>query len=173
MKKQINNNTILTNALQRIRGNYSKLRQSERKEADYIFRNYEGAINSSVSEVAENCKVSEATVIRFCKSTGFQGFQDLKLSIAKNLTQSETSKMFGNITERDNLEIATQKTFSNNLFALNETFKTLDIKKLEHTIELLNKARIIYIYGLGTSGIVADYASYRFTRIGFFTKKCG
>jgi RpiR family glv operon transcriptional regulator len=36
----------------------------------------------SISELAENCSCSEATVVRFARRLGLEGYQDLKISIA-------------------------------------------------------------------------------------------
>nr|WP_275901648.1 MurR/RpiR family transcriptional regulator [Paenibacillus sp. SYP-B3998] len=46
----------------------------------------------------------------------------------------------------------------------------MDLKELKKAAEVIASARIIYLFGVGTSGMVADYASYRFTRIGLLTK---
>lgn len=167
---RVTDEIVSANALQQIRAAYKELRQSEKKVADYVLQNTEKVINSSISEIAKESNVSEATVIRFCKATGFIGFQDLKLALAKGSAVSEPPKIFENISKNDHLDTAIQKIFANNIFALNETLKCLDLDQLSRIAKLLSSSRMIFLYGLGTSGIVAEYASYRFTRIGLVTK---
>lgn len=171
MNETLNGQIVAVNAIQQIRGSYEKLRQSEKKVADYTLSNIEKLMNSSISEVAKESNVSEATVIRFCKATGFLGFQDLKLALAKSLAEPGSPKIFENISKADDLEIAIQKVFTTNVYALNETLRNLDLTQLKQVAEAINSARIIYLYGLGTSGMIAEYASYRFTRMGLVTKE--
>ncbi|MCJ7843103.1 MurR/RpiR family transcriptional regulator [Lederbergia sp. NSJ-179] len=171
MIEKLNSEMLSANAIQQIRGMYKGLRKSEQKVADYLLQNTERVINSSISEIAKESNVSEATVIRFCKAVGFMGFHDLKLALARNMVESESPKIFENISKNDALDTAIQKIFANNIFALNETLQSLDLDQLNRVATLLSTARIIYLYGLGTSGIVAEYASYRFTRMGLITKE--
>lgn len=167
----LNEDITTVNAIQQIRGSYKNLRQSEKKVADYILQNADKVMNSSISEIAKNSNISEATVIRFCKAAGFVGFQDLKLALAKSSVQSDSLKIFENISKADDLGTAIQKVLANDVVALNETLKNLDLVQLKKVAEIINSARIIFLYGLGTSGMVAEYASYRFTRMGLITKE--
>lgn len=42
----------------------------------------------SITELASRLNVAEATVVRFCKKLGYNGFQDFKLSLSKELGTS-------------------------------------------------------------------------------------
>lgn len=161
---------ISNNAIHQIRGFYSSLRQSEKKVADYILQNIDTVINSSISEVANESNISDATVIRFCKAVGFFGFQDLKISLAKNTTKSGSPKIFENISKTDDLKTAIEKIFANNIFSINETMQIINIEDLKIIAGRLKNARQLYLYGVGTSVHVAEYTSYRFTRMGLLNK---
>ena len=49
---------------------YDSLYDAEKKAADYLIAHQEDVINMSVSELAQNCDTSQATIIRFCKKIG-------------------------------------------------------------------------------------------------------
>ncbi|CAG7652687.1 MurR/RpiR family transcriptional regulator [Paenibacillus allorhizosphaerae] len=158
--------------LQAIGQVYNQLRKSEKAVADYTMRHPEETINSNISDIAQECQVSEATVIRFCKAVGFSGFQDLKINLARLSTFAEAPTLYENIRKEDSLETAIGKIHSNNVQALNGTFQNLDLTQLQKAAQALADARMIYLFGFGTSGLVAEYAAYRFTRIGLLTKSC-
>ena len=61
---------------------YDSLYDAEKKVADYVAGHQEDVINMSVAELAQNCATSQATVIRFCKKIGCEGFHKLKLKLA-------------------------------------------------------------------------------------------
>jgi RpiR family carbohydrate utilization transcriptional regulator len=152
---------------------YKQLRQSERAVADYIIQNPENVINSNISEVAKECSISEATVIRFCKTAGFAGFHDLKLSLARGASNTmDTPLIYENIKKEDSLDSAIEKMHANNMQALTGTFKCLNLDQLSEVSRAISKTRLIHIFGLGTSGLVAQYAEYRFVRIGLLARAC-
>ncbi len=77
-------------ALIRLRGVYPSLKTALQKVANLILRQPEMAIYASVNEVAAAAQVSEATVMRFCRTLGFKGFQDFKIALARELVMPPT-----------------------------------------------------------------------------------
>ena len=68
---------------------YDSLYDAEKKVADYVAGHQEDVINMSVAELAQNCATSQATVIRFCKKIGCEGFHKLKLKLAGEQSKQE------------------------------------------------------------------------------------
>lgn len=173
MKNSVNHSdqTIVTGgALQMIQNVYKQLRKSEKAVADYVVESPEKVINSSISEIAKESNVSEATVIRFCKMAGFSGFQDLKVTLARGAAHFDSPTIYENIQKDDSLQVALEKIFANNMQALNGTYHCLDLTQLKEVSRAISQARFVYLFGVGTSGLVAQYAEYRFTRIGLTTR---
>ena len=46
---------------------------------------YESIVYFSITEFATAAGVAEATVLRFCRSLGFNGYQDFKLGLAQEI----------------------------------------------------------------------------------------
>src|SRR5690554_1833198 len=92
---------------------YSDLTKSEKKVADYIKEKGKEVIYQSLQEVTQSVKVGDATVIRFCKKIGFDGFQDLKLQIAME-DLSEQLPSFESYIDiiQSNFKQAIEKTIS-------------------------------------------------------------
>lgn len=139
-------------------------RPSETKIAEYILKNADKAVNLSVSELAKVCNTSEASVVRFCKTLGLKGFQELKIRIAASIAK-QTKKLEGGITEEDGVEEVIQKIANFNKQAIEKTITLLDANTVKEAVEALSNARRIDFYGMAASGIVAYDAMQKFLRI--------
>jgi hypothetical protein len=78
-------NGRVSGTLVRVRGVYPSLNRAARQVADHILADPERVIRASVSEVAASSRVSDATVVRLARLLGFRGYQDLKISLARDL----------------------------------------------------------------------------------------
>ena len=66
----------------KIRLLYNEMGKAEKQVADWIEANPGKIISLSIVELAEQCRCSEATIVRFSKRLGMSGFQELKISLA-------------------------------------------------------------------------------------------
>ena len=64
---------------------------TERKIALYIKENLEKVLHCNLLELAELIGVSDASMVRFCKSLGYKGFQEFKIRVAMEAIPSEPS----------------------------------------------------------------------------------
>ena len=104
---------------------YDNLRRSERKVADSVLANAEQIIHYSVSQLAEEAKVSDPTVIRFCRSLGFKGFQDFKIRLAQSVVPTVRT-IHESVDENSEVPDLVQRVFEANIDAVRSTLKTLD-----------------------------------------------
>ncbi|NME06834.1 MurR/RpiR family transcriptional regulator [Psychrobacillus sp. BL-248-WT-3] len=139
---------------------YPSLTNSEQKVATFVQENLGKVIYYSVTDLADEAGVGETTVLRFCRKIGLKGYQEFKLTIAQNLSEGERDK--------DNSEASNfiQSIRGNTIKAIENTASMIIENDLEAAIELLNKARTISFFGVGTSGITALDAKSRLLRIG-------
>jgi RpiR family carbohydrate utilization transcriptional regulator len=142
--------TISINSLTRIRTKLPALAAAEARVANWVMQQPEKIMNLSMAQVAQACGVSDTTVLRFCRNTGFQGYTDLKLSIARDLT-SPTQVIHDDINGDDPPAVIARKVFMSNIQAMYDTIEVLDEQALVQTITLLQNARQILIVGVGTS----------------------
>ena len=70
---------------------YQRLSKTERRVADYVRLHPDKTILSSLQLVSEKCSVSDASVLRFCRSLGFSGYQDFKAALVPELLKKGTS----------------------------------------------------------------------------------
>ncbi len=61
----------------------SDLTKSEVKILDYLQEYMNSSIYMTVTEIANNCGVGEATVTRFCRKLGFRSFLEFKMTMVQ------------------------------------------------------------------------------------------
>ncbi|OXS74198.1 MurR/RpiR family transcriptional regulator [Domibacillus enclensis] len=142
-----------------------KLRDSEKKIADFIQSNREEIIHLSITEVAERSGTSESSVVRLCKRLGYKGFQDLKIYLAKEVIQPE-EQTYENIEEGDDMSTIKKKVFQSNIQALYDSLEVCDEMSLKQAVDIIKEAKLIEFYGTGGSGTVALDAQHKFLKIG-------
>ena len=64
--------------IQLIRDRHSGLNDTNKKIADFILQNPEMATFSSLVEISKNVGVSDATLVRFARELGYNGFKELR-----------------------------------------------------------------------------------------------
>ena len=162
-------------ALIRLRGVYPSLKTALQKVANLIMRQPEMAIYASVNEVAAAAQVSEATVMRFCRTLGFKGFQDFKISLARELVAPSTQRLSEEAGAEDDPPALVRRTFMANIAALEETLEVLDLRLLQEAAQHLLSCRRLAIIGVSGAGPVVQYADLRFNSLGLmvhgFTEK--
>lgn len=141
-----------------IKSAYSGLTKSEQKVADFILNNLDKMTYISVSEVANECNVGEATVLRFCRRLGYKGFQGFKKEVIE-LFQEENTNC------KD--EIKKNETYDEMATMLSHTLQAQKSDGIKKVANILKKAENIYIYGLGLSGLSARAAEMRLCFLGY------
>ena len=154
------------NILESITAQYHSLTRSGKKLADYIFAHTCEAQYFSISTLAENSGVSEASITRFCHGLGLAGYNDFKLALAKTdrvTDLGELSDSPQSIASEDSLSTIFQKIHDASVLSLNETLALLDETAISKEVDLLVKSKKVYCLGHGGSMVMAMEAWARFS----------
>jgi RpiR family transcriptional regulator, carbohydrate utilization regulator len=158
---------LMSSFIHRIQAKYSLLRKSEKKIADYLQQNSNQRLDISITEFAKLLKVSETTISRFCRVVGYQGFQDLKLSMAASLSNDdEFMNIPSDIHETDSTSEICVKLSDSLSNAVAKTQQSLNIGDIDVAIDAVVKAKQIVLYGVGGSSIIVYAAHHLFTKAG-------
>ena len=149
----------------KIEQHFEDFTQSERKIAKYILENRQDVITLSTQEIGILTDTSPASVVRFSRTLGYEGFQDLKLEIAKTQNQDEEKIIDDIIEEGDSIEEVVQKVANQGINTINNTVALLNIEDFEMAINEIKKAKNIYLFGVGASAIVAMDLQHKLLRI--------
>ena len=150
----------------RIKEEYRKLTKSEKKVADYFIDNYKDAINESTQSIAVATDTSPATVIRFVKTLKFDGLQQLKLAIAADMDSQKPDITDEIIHQKDGLSEIVEKNKRNLINSIERLYALMDLKLIEKSVDAIDSAKKVYLFGVGASGIVCYDINYKLSRIG-------
>lgn len=153
-----------------IKSYLNSLRPAERRVADYILAHARDTMHLSISKLAQKAQVSEGTIVKFCQKIGFSGYQDLKISLAKDSDSREEEHIYGEIQMEDDLPLITKKLFQIYHHSLKSTSQLLLEAPLEKAVDFIQKSRCIYLFGFGASSIVAIDGEMKFQRINIWAK---
>ena len=143
----------------------SKLPATEGKVAGYILAHPREVIYLSITGLAANCGVSDATVVRFCKRLGLHGYQALKVRLAQDIV-SPLERIHEGVQETDTCQEILAKVFQTTIHALQYTLRIIDEDQFIQTVDALDKAQRVAIFGLGNSASVARDAQHKLLRLG-------
>lgn len=144
---------------------YKTLYEAEKKIADYVINNKEKVIEMTVSELAAQSSVSEATIVRFCKKCDLKGFYDLKINIAKEMVKSKSNKV-SNELDSNNISQSLQNILANKIEELKQTISMMREEDIKKILDSIKSARIVQFAAVGNTIPVAMDGSYKFNQLG-------
>jgi RpiR family carbohydrate utilization transcriptional regulator len=158
--------------LERIRAALPALPPAERRVAQLLLEDPRSFAVLPVGELAARSGVSKPTVVRFCRSVGYDGLADFKLKLAGNVNEG-VPFVHRAVDEDDKASDIVVKVIDNAVAALLRYRNAASSHAVERAIAALAEAgrtsgegRRIEFYGVGNSGIVAQDAQHKFFRLG-------
>ncbi len=155
--------------LDRIRASVPALPPAEQRVARLLLTDARGFATLPVGEIAERAQVSKPTVVRFCRSVGYDGLADFKLKLAGSVNEG-VPFVHRSVDEDDKAGDLVVKVIDNAVAAMLRYRNAAAEQSIERAIAALAEAgkqgRRIEFYGVGNSGIVAQDAQHKFFRLG-------
>lgn len=161
-EKIMPNNNLITE----IQGSIEGFTKTEKKIAEYVLKNTDKVLFMSITELAENCKVADASVHRFCRTMKVKGYQEfkMKLSLSSNTEEQAVNEGLANLSD-EGIEGKWNRQLEQHLNVLKETRLLIKKEDIEKTVAMMEQAKNIYFFGIGDSLITAKEARNRFQRI--------
>lgn len=155
--------------LDRISASLPSLAPAEQRVGQLVLADPHSFARSPVRELAEKAQVSKPTVIRFCRSLGYDGLADFKLKLAGNVAEG-VPYVHRSVDADDKTSDVLVKVIDNSVAAFLQYRNTASSPAIEQASQAIfsawkNKKRL-EIYGVGNSGVVAQDAQHKFFRLG-------
>ncbi|NCT96838.1 MAG: SIS domain-containing protein [Comamonadaceae bacterium] len=155
--------------LDRIKASMPSLAPAEQRVAKLVLQDPRSFASLPVSELAERAHVSKPTVVRFCRSMGYDGLSDFKLKLAGTVSEG-VPFIHRSVDADDKTSDVMVKLIDNTVAAFLKYRNDASHHAIERAVDALvatGKARgRIEFYGAGNSGIVAQDAQHKFFRLG-------
>ncbi len=155
--------------LERVQAALPALPPAEQRVAKLVLADARSFASLPVSELADRAHVSKPTVVRFCRSVGYDGLADFKLKLAGTVNEG-VPFVHRAVDEDDKPGDIVVKVVDNAVSALLAYRNQAAAAAFERAIDALagagKRGRRIEFYGVGNSGIVAQDAQHKFFRLG-------
>jgi DNA-binding MurR/RpiR family transcriptional regulator len=155
-------------ALSRIRSQQQLASPAASQVIKYILANPEQVIGMTVTELASAADVSAATVTRCCRDLGFVGYQDMKLSLARDAAPL-LKQVHAEILPGDSPAQVLAKVSGSSAEALLEVHSSVDPEAFSGSVAAIVGADIVLLVGVGASAPLAQDAAHRLGTIGYST----
>lgn len=156
----------MSSILSAMRERLNELHRQERTLAEYILENAPDVVRLAIGELAERSGTSPATVSRFCRTFRFDGYAEFKMKLAAELAQPPSPDQYQDIVSGNPVADIITSVEANYRQAVSETSIMLDPLQLKRAVDAILAAGRIDIYGVATSGVVAQDFYQKLVRIG-------
>jgi len=158
--------------LERIRASIPALPPAEQRVAKLLLADPRAFARLPVGELAMRSSVSKPTVVRFCRSIGYDGLADFKRKLAGNVNEG-VPFVHRAVDDDDKAGDIIVKVIDNAVAAMLRYRNAAAGGAIERAVAALaetgrnhDHGRRIEFYGVGNSGIVAQDAQHKFFRLG-------
>lgn len=129
------------------------LNETETYVYNYVVKNTKKVLNESIRELANDTHVSTATVMRFCKKMGCEGFTELKYRLKENVEIQETK----------------EEDVNNQFDSFIERVESSDyLESIRRAAEIIKQSDSILTFGIGSNSDFAKYTSRLLSHVGYY-----
>lgn len=153
----------------RVREAYPKLTKSERRIADWLMEDPRRVLGATARTISEELNLSPATVVRFCRSCGWYGLADLKLSVqkeGKHLADDGQSSAYVDVHPEDSVALVREKVLGYHNRIINDMMAGWNERAYEDAAEAITSAKRVIVMGAGGSRCTAIGLFHILTNLG-------
>ena len=142
----------------------------ESEIASYILNNKDAVTKLKIQELADILFISKSAIHRFVKKIGFNGFNDLKVSIAKENADLLENNSYINVNypfqSKDNQRQIAFKLLELYQKAIKDTFEYVDLDQIKAVSQLIDSADVIDVYTHAHNSNIAENFQDKMLTIG-------
>lgn len=142
----------------------------ESEIASYILNNKDVVMKLKIQELADTLFISKSAIHRFVKKIGFNGFNDLKVSIAKENADLLENNSYINVNypfqAKDNPRQIAFKLLELYEKAIKDTFEYVDLDQIKAVSQLIDSADVIDVYTHAHNSNIAENFQDKMLTIG-------
>lgn len=167
MSDKLTTDNIFTN----ISNGYYHFTMAEKKVAEYVLGHKTDVQYMSISELAEECSVAEATISRFCRRLRMKGYNAFKLAIAKAVAEEQggAGLLGGHRSEEiapdDSIVELGRKLAVGYGTAISQSMTLLRPDRIKRAVDLMCSAERVYFMGQGGSMHMSMVAAHQFSTV--------
>ena len=141
------------------------LTETENDIADFVLENPNIVVNASSQKLAKLTGTSPAAIIRFAKKVGYDGYPQMKIELVKDMMH-DSYEMDQVLESENDMTSLLKKIYNSNLMTIKKTYSLLNTVVLESVASKIRNCHTLYLFGIGSSGIVCEDFQQKLLRIG-------
>ena len=147
--------------LRTIEENMDGFSKGQRQIARYLLAHYDKAAYMTAAKLGSEVSVSESTVVRFVMELGYAGYPEFQKALQELIRTKLTSFQRMEVTNHligdgDVLE----KVLNTNVDNIRHTLESISRAAFHDAVDALVKAKNIYVIGVRSSAMLANFFSY-------------
>ena len=147
---------------------YKDLTKSEKQIADYLRKNQEESAFLSVGELASRLDLSEATLVRFARSLGFDSYPAMREVLQENFRRRVThsARLRSRLDDLREAGDIYERLVASEIDYMTQSLESVDREALHKAVELIKNRKRIFLFGVGPSVSLVDMMKIRLERFG-------
>lgn len=153
--------------IRRLKDGADAFSRNQRVLARYVLRNYESVAFATVSQLAEQSGVSDATIVRFAKALDFKGYpafqKEVRRLLRADLRGVERFKLGAerNADSKTPLDLVTEKEREN----ISALYDSYDARAFGKAVQMLRRASEVVVVGTRSTAPVAYHLWFSLNKI--------
>lgn len=143
---------------------------TEREIADYILNHSDDIIHMTIEDLVRETYTSNASIIRFCKKIGMQGYREFKITFIQELEKRRNDNTYVDYNYPFHQDDSTNDILNHIAKLTNSTidicYKNINAKKIHKIAEIISNSQNVYSYAIGDSLIRAMSFQNKLLKIG-------
>jgi len=147
---------------------YGQLTKSEKRIADYIRKNQEEAAFLAAGELADRLGLSEATLVRFARTLGFNSYPAMRALLQGAFRQRVThsARLRSRLDDLREAGDIFERVTATEIDYLTQALATVDRQALQRAVEGILACERLFVFGTGPSVSLVHLMHLRLTRFG-------
>ena len=138
---------------------YQQLTKSEKQIANYLRKNQEESAFLSAAELAERLGLSEATIVRFARTVGFDSYPAMREVLQENFRRR--------VTHSTRLQSRLEDLLDGGDILERMIASEIDRQAFHQAVDLMKSHKRIFVFGLGPSVSLVELMDIRLSRVGW------
>ena len=156
--------------IENIKKRSTELTRKQYMVAKYMIDHPDEMAYITLKELSRDIGVTEITILNTCASLGYEGFTQIKYEFRKDIIQKQKTDVLDESSvytekvpkyEHDNREKVLAEIGDEEVKAITDYWKNIDLKKYFEAADLILNSKQIFICGRGISWTMAEYMKNR------------
>jgi DNA-binding MurR/RpiR family transcriptional regulator len=148
---------------------YKQLTKSEKRIANYLRKNQEESAFLAAGEIADRLGLSEATLVRFARTLGFNSYPSMRTVLQENFRHRVThsARLRSRLDDLREAGDIFDRLVVSEIDYMTQSLETVDRQALHQAVDMMRSRKRIFIFGVGPSISLVNLMEIRLGRFGW------